>query len=48
MITKFVRGFGLVSFLFYGSSTHLRSFQARSVNLATLLLGKPPRQFTST
>ena len=40
--------FGLVSFLFYGPSTHFRSFRARSVNLATLFLGKPPRQFTST
>ena len=35
-------------FLFYGPSTHFRSFRARSVNLATLFLGKPPRQFTST
>ena len=35
-------------FLFYGPSTHFRSFWARSVNLATLFLGKPPRQFTST
>ena len=25
-----------------------RSFRARSINLATLFLGKPPRQFTST
>ena len=33
---------------FYGSSTHFRSFRVRSVNLATLILGKPPRQFTST
>ena len=40
--------FGLVWFLFYGPSTHFRSFWARSVNLATLFLGKPPRQFTST
>ena len=37
----------VVLFLFYGPSTHLRSFRARSVNLATLFLGKPPRQFTS-
>ena len=29
-------GFGLVWFLFYGPSTHFRSFRARSVNLATL------------
>ena len=35
----------LVWFLFYGPSTHFRSFRARSVNLATLFLGKPPRQF---
>ena len=33
---------------FYGPSTHFRTFQAQSVNLATLFLGKPPRQFTST
>ena len=38
----------LVLFLFYGPSTHFRSFRARSVNLATLFLGKPPRHFTST
>ena len=37
----------LVWFLFYGPSTHFRSFRARSVNLATLFLGKPPRQFIS-
>ena len=24
------------------------SFRVRSINLATLFLGKPPRQFTST
>ena len=35
-------------FCFYGPSTHFRSFRARSVNLATLFLGKPPMQFTST
>ena len=35
-------------FLFYGPSTHFRSFRARSVTLTTLFLGKPPRQFTST
>ena len=40
--------FDLVWFLFYSPSTHFRSFWARSVNLATLFLGKPPRQFTST
>ena len=40
--------FGLVWFLFCGPSTHFRSFRAWSVNLATLFLGKPPRQFTST
>ena len=39
---------GLVWFLFYGPSTHFRSFRAQSVNLATLFLGKPLRQFTST
>ena len=37
-----------VGFLFYGPSTHFRSFRARSVNLATLFLGKSPRQFIST
>ena len=31
----------------YGSSTLLRSFWARSVNLSTLFPAKPPRQFTS-
>ena len=41
-------GFDLVRFLFYGPATHFRSFRAQSVNLATLFLGKPPRQFTST
>ena len=34
--------------VFYGSSTLLSLFRARSVNLSTLLPGKPPRQFTST
>ena len=34
--------------VFYGPSTLFRSFRARSVNLATLYLGKPPRQLTST
>ena len=34
--------------VFYGPSTHFRSFRARSVNLSTLFLAKPPRQFTST
>ena len=38
----------LVWFLFYGPSTHFRSFRARTVNLDTLFLGKPSRQFTST
>ena len=37
----------LGGFVFYGPSTHFRSFRARSVNLATLFLGEPPRQFTS-
>ena len=37
----------LVWFLFYGPSTHFRSFRARSVTLTTLFLRKPPRQFTS-
>ena len=34
--------FWLVVLVFYGPSTHFRSFQARSVNLVTLFLGKPP------
>ena len=38
----------LVWCLFYGPSTHFRSFWARSVTLSTLFPGKPPRQFTST
>ena len=38
----------IVVLVFYGPSTHFRSFRARSVNLATLFLDKPPRQFTST
>ena len=38
----------LVWFPFYGPSTHLRSFRARSVTLTTPFLGKPPGQFTST
>ena len=38
----------LVVLVFYGASTFFRSFQARSVNLSTLFLGKPLRQFTST
>ena len=38
----------LVWFLFYGLSTHFRSFRARSVTQTILFLGKPPRQFTST
>ena len=36
----------LVVLVFYGTLTHLRSFRARLVNLATLFQGKPPRQFT--
>ena len=38
----------LIWFLFYGPSTHFRSFWAWLVNLATLFLGKPPRQFISS
>ena len=38
----------LVVLVFYGPSTLFRSFRTRSVNLSTLFLGKPPRQFTST
>ena len=32
-------GFSFVWFLFYGPSTHFRSFRARSITLTTLLLG---------
>ena len=45
---KMIKAKFLVWFLFYGPSTHFRSFRVRSVNLATLFLGNPPRQFTST
>ena len=38
----------LIVLVFYGPSAHFRSFRAQSVNIATLFLGKPPRQFTST
>ena len=38
----------LVVLVFYGCSTHFRSFRAQSVNIATLFLDKPPRQFIST
>ena len=38
----------VVELVFYSPSTHFRPFRAWSVNLATLFLGKPPRQFTST
>ena len=34
----------LVVLVFYGPSTHFRSFRVRSINLATLFLRKPPRQ----
>ena len=43
-----IAGAVVVVLLFYGPSTYFRLFPARSVNLATLLLGKPLRQFTST
>ena len=32
----------LVVLVFYGPSTHFRSFQAQSVNLVTQFLGEPP------
>ena len=35
----------VVVLAFYGPSTLLRSFWARSVNLSTLFLGQPARQF---
>ena len=37
-----------VVLVFYGPSTLFRSFRARSVNLSTLFLGKPPRLFNSS
>ena len=37
--------FSLFDFYFYCYSIHFRIFRARSVNLATLFLSKPPRQF---
>ena len=47
--SKDLKIFGFLGwFLFYGPSTHFRSFWVRSINLATLFLGKPPRQCTST
>ena len=36
----------VVVLVFHGPSTLFRSFWARSVNLSTLFMGKPPRQFT--
>ena len=39
---------GWLKLVFYGTSRHVMSFRARSINLATLFLGKPPRKFTST
>ena len=38
----------LVVLVFYGPSTHFRSFRGWSVNLVRLFFGKPPLQFTST
>ena len=38
----------VVVFVLHGPSTLFMSFRARPVNLSTLFLGKPPRQFTST
>ena len=40
--------FVVVELVFYSPSKHFMSFRARSVNLVTLFLGKPPRQLTST
>ena len=40
-------GLVVVVLVFYGPSTHFRSFRAPSVNLSTLFPAKPPRQFTS-
>ena len=38
----------LLSLCFTAFRHFLRSFRARSVNLSTPVLGKPPWQFTST
>ena len=38
----------LIDLLFYGSSTLLRSFRARSVNLSTLFLDRLSKRLTST
>ena len=38
----------VIVLVFYWPLTFFMSFRARSVNLSTLFLGKPPRQFTST
>ena len=38
----------VVVLMFYGPSTLFVSFRAWSVNLSTLFLDKPHRQFTST
>ena len=40
--------FVVVVLVFYGPSTHFRSFRAWAVNLTRLFLGKPLRKFTST
>ena len=45
---SFIKAEIVVVLVFYGPSTHFRSFQVQSINLASLFLGKPPRQFTST
>ena len=37
--------FVVVVLVFYGPSTLFRSFWVQSVNLSTMYLGKPPRQF---
>ena len=37
-----------VVLVFYRPSTLFRSFRARSVNLSSPFLGKPPRQLTNT
>ena len=37
----------LIDLQFYGSSTLLSSFQARSVNLSTLFLGRLPKRLTT-
>ena len=47
-IIAYIEVYIVVVLVFYGLSTLFKSFRARSVNLSTLFLSKPPRQFTRT